>query len=272
MVPAALVLILCSGITDQAKRAVTGGLHGKDSVALSDHQTDSAFAEILSDSTALTDSVSEARTDTYLKEPFTVIKFDREKWKAAKKGIDYSDVDPPKKKKQTETFTWFSGSTLFSGDVVKFIFVTIVILLLAFLLFKIFSGRLSNKKVVNDKSIVSVEDIEDISLVPESELERLLKEALNRKDFNEAIRIYYVFIIRELSEKELIRWKKEKTNRDYVSELREMAHYGIFRELTLLFERVWYGDILLQEADYSRVGPRFKSFADTIKLSTPGEK
>jgi hypothetical protein len=282
-----LLLMLCSFslATVIARRAIEGGTRG---VYLPPDDTSDLYSGVANtasdsarfDSIAVaqlrihrTDSVRELKQNAYLKETISQNKFDRDKWKAAKKDLDYSEEPPKKEKEKIETHTWSPSSpSIFSGSAVKFIFVGIILLLLAFLLFKIFSNRLSNKKVVTHKNIVSIEDIEDLHLVPESELERLLREALERKDFNEAIRIYYVFIIRELSEKELIGWKKEKTNRDYLAELRPTQHYALFKELTLLFERVWYGDVLLAEPDYTRISPRFKTFADSIKSGSGVEK
>jgi hypothetical protein len=250
-------LLLCSFATDTVRNSARSGTES----SVNDSLVVAAF-----------DTLSLKNEAAYLKDTICQNQFDRDKWNAAKKGLDYSETHPTEKNEKTITQTWSSRPSLFSGNVVKYIFVGIIILLLTFLLFITFSNKTSNKKIRRDKILVTIEDIEDIHHVPESELQRLLREALERQDYNEAIRIYYVFIIRELSEKKLISWKKEKTNREYLSELNTTIHHTVFREITLLFERVWYGDTHLEEHDYSTISPLFKTFAESIKLSPPREK
>jgi len=248
--------------------------------ALNDLKKDSAtqqgFAQAIQDTLAEnavddgdTPTSQEEVQDHYLAEPVTITKFDRNKWNVAKKGLDYNEQPPPKPLKWNP---WFTGSSIFSGEAVKFVLFSIVILLLAFVLFKIFSGRLGNKRIRKDEHISNIEDIEDIAAVPESELDRLLREALERKDFKEAIRISYLFIIRSLSEQELIHWKKDKTNREYLTELNKSIYYNVFREVTAVFDRVWYGDIELGEIDYLRISPHFKNLGDLLKTNNTLEK
>ena len=235
----------------------------------------SAFASsqvISTDSVSTEETYTEVDSITYLTTPVNIKKVDRKVWDESRKGIDYSEAVPKKRKEKTESHSLFSGSSMFKGDTVKYIFSGIAILLLAFLLYKIFSGRLGNKKIEKDTVIVSVEDIADISQVEVSDLERLLQQALDTGNFKEAVRIYYVSIIHTLAGMDLIHWKKDKTNREYLSELSQSNHYSMFRDITRLFDRIWYGDLDLKEADYQQVFLRFKAFTETLKLSSNGEK
>lgn len=84
----------------------------------------------------------------------------------------------------------------------------------------------------------------------ESDLERHLREALERKDWRLAFRIQYLMVIKALHDRGRIRWKKEKTNHDYVREVADTPFFPSFREKSLLFDRVWYGLEPMGEADY----------------------
>ncbi|MFI5149056.1 MAG: DUF4129 domain-containing protein [Bacteroidia bacterium] len=205
----------------------------------------------------------------YQQEPLKTDSFRRAAWLSLKKGIDYKEAEQKQRSvPHTSSSNWGSFPSLFAGPAIQFIFIGVILLLLAFLLWKILAGNLSNKKVKDDKIVVSIEDIDDISQVSESELNRLLREALARQDYKGAIRIYYVSILLILSEKELISWTREKTNREYLQELRLSPHFSPFGELTSLYEKVWYGDLELMLPTYQRIEPGFKSLSETLKSIT----
>ena len=56
---------------------------------------------------------------------------------------------------------------------------------------------------------------------------------------------------RSLTEKDLITWSQEKTNRDYIRELRKQPYIETFKQLTLRFELAWYGDQDVRQDDYT---------------------
>jgi hypothetical protein len=114
-----------------------------------------------------------------------------------------------------------------------------------------------------EEKTFSVDDFDDH--IPESELDRFLREALQRNDFRLAIRIYYLMVIKELSQRKLISWRKEKTNFDYLMELREANQYKGFRDVTLIFERIWYGERAMDEHHFGEASIRFKNFLSSLK-------
>ncbi|MEO6168258.1 MAG: DUF4129 domain-containing protein, partial [Chitinophagales bacterium] len=97
------------------------------------------------------------------------------------------------------------------------------------------------------------------------ELDRFLREALEQNDFRLAVRIYYLMAIKELAQRKFIHWKKEKTNFDYLSELGEGTSYHGFKEITLIFERVWYGELAINEQLFAEMSRPFKYFITSVK-------
>ena len=98
----------------------------------------------------------------------------------------------------------------------------------------------------------------------ETDLDRFLREALEKSDYPLAVRIYYLQIIKSLSEKNAIKWSREKTNRDYLRETREYRLGESFRVATRAYERVWYGNQTLSATDYARLEPEFKNLLSAI--------
>jgi hypothetical protein len=77
------------------------------------------------------------------------------------------------------------------------------------------------------------------------------------KDFRSAIRYRFLSILKILSDKNKITWMPEKTNQDYVSELKDETSKKQFLELAYIFDYVWYGEFSLSESDYNYYKEKF---------------
>ena len=101
--------------------------------------------------------------------------------------------------------------------------------------------------------------------LPNSDLDRYLNQALAEGNYKLAIRIYYLTIIQTLADKELIVWKKDKTNNAYLREMRQHTTYRQFRSTTRLFERVWYSNMRFGKQQYESIAPRFQQYVEELK-------
>lgn len=112
--------------------------------------------------------------------------------------------------------------------------------------------------------------IEDIK---ELEIDRLLREAINAGNYRLVIRIYFLGLLQKLDEDRLIKWKKDKTNRDYLSELfSKTTHFEEVKRLTIAYEQVWYGDHNLPIQTYEQIISSFKTIDQKLKVQNNGEK
>jgi len=205
--------------------------------------------------------------------------FDKATWEKTTKDLDYSGTSKADKSKtenldgsetgrrgeeRKERSTSNSFNTpLFKGSaVLKYMFFGIAIAVLAFVLWKIISAQMRLKNPTIKKQVQTLEQaVEDIH---ESDLERFLREALETNNYKLAIRVYYLMAIKTLSEKELIKWKKDKTNSAYVNEMRESSHFENFREITNKFERVWFGENAISKRGFELLQPKFTNFIKQI--------
>ena len=170
-------------------------------------------------------------------------KFDKEAYEKATKDVNYTEDFEKKKEKPREPKNDQPRKSLNLGnwdmvaDLLKGLGIGGLVLLLAYLVFRIFDENVSNKKIANiaDQSII--ENLEQH--IHEVDLNDFLKQALASKNFKLAVRIYYLSIIKNLSNSNLIVWKKQKTNGEYMSELFGQPLFEDFRKSTLVFERVW---------------------------------
>jgi hypothetical protein len=117
------------------------------------------------------------------------------------------------------------------------------------------------------KKITPIDYIEDEippSEIPLTELQRLLKEALDKKDFRAAVRIYYLFILKDLSAKQWIDWQREKTNMHYLYEMQNQSIYKDFSQTVNYFEIVWYGKREINQNQFDTIQPRFTNLLNIL--------
>lgn len=208
--------------------------------------------------------------------------FSETDWKRATKGIDYSadKVNEPKKKKEEEKSDGNNGrgdgSSAFFGGNASGIMKLLIIIIAAIVLILLVRSLLGlnnprNKKIKNKLSAVNLDQIEEN--IHEANLDNFIRQAIEQQHFALAIRLYYLAILKELSLKNFIHWKKDKTNKDYLDEMRQASLAGSFREITLIFERIWYGDSPIHANEFRRLEPKFRGMVNQISsLSTPAVK
>jgi hypothetical protein len=90
------------------------------------------------------------------------------------------------------------------------------------------------------KKIISHEDIE--RNLKHVDFEKLIKETLKSGDNRLAVRYYYLWILKKMSEKSIIDWNQEKTNSDYLYEIKSDALRKDFEYVSYLYNYIWYGE------------------------------
>lgn len=114
---------------------------------------------------------------------------------------------------------------------------------------------------VNTNQIKMNEDDEDIS---QMNFDELISAAIASKQFKLAIRYMYLKSLNLLSEKGLIELKNNKTNYQYLSEIRNEQIATAFRNTTSLFEWIWYGDFPVDEQIVNSSQKDFKKLYSVI--------
>ena len=84
-------------------------------------------------------------------------------------------------------------------------------------------------------------------------IDDIISEAIKNKNFKRAVRYLYLELLKELDKRELILWKINKTNRDYANELAKRNLKKEFKELSLYYEYVWYGDFEISEIGFENI-------------------
>lgn len=133
---------------------------------------------------------------------------------------------------------------------------------LIWLIYKLFLNAESKGKKI-DRTAIALEDINPTE-IPLTELQRLLMEALAKQDYRGAVRIYFIFIVRDLAQKNWIQWQKEKTNFHYLMEMSGKADYDDFNQSVSFFEIIWYGERELDQSKFEEIRPVFTNFMNKL--------
>ncbi|RSC92212.1 DUF4129 domain-containing protein [Tenacibaculum singaporense] len=108
------------------------------------------------------------------------------------------------------------------------------------------------------KPIVHLSEEEE--LIKDKDLPKLIQKATSEGNYQLAVRYYYLLLLKKLSDKEFISWQQEKTNEDYIKELSSKKQlYTDFKELTYLYDYVWYGEFFIDKEKFIQAENNFKN-------------
>ena len=201
---------------------------------------------------------------SYHEEEIKVKKFDEAKWKEIVGSTNYEE-DPDKADDKGPTKPgkpWFSLPAI-DPQLLRTISFAIVFGLFAFILYYVSRNTSISKK--KKKKIKPGDAAAPVENIDELDIESLLRDALAGGDLRLAIRVHYLLLLKKLNDAELIKWKKNKTNRDYLSELYgRHASYDDVRMLTLAYELVWYGERSVSPDSFQKLSGDFESVSRRI--------
>ncbi|WP_230937237.1 DUF4129 domain-containing protein [Psychroserpens luteolus] len=150
-------------------------------------------------------------------------------------------------------------------DIALKIFYVVIFLLVVFFIVKAIINRegywVFGKS--SDKSIIPVTDIENN--IFETNFITLIKNAENNGNYRLAIRYYYLWLLKTLSEAELIDYDVEKTNSDYYTEIKNENTRKEFSYTSYLYNYIWYGEFDIDNSQFEKAKTAFTQFLNSIK-------
>jgi predicted Holliday junction resolvase-like endonuclease len=204
-------------------------------------------------------------------------KMNHQDWERAIDGVDFGKASQPEKEEEEleetveendvqyddSNFDWNFGLDKTVASFILGGIIVVIIILIVFLIIR--QVRQADVRVQsNDESMsYNLKNIEEN--LPESDLQRHLRLALETEDYKAAIRIYYLAVIQSLSQKKHIKWQREKTNYEYLLEVRGKSLFQSFSNLTLTYEIVWYGDALVSKSVFQSIEPSFSQVLKQIE-------
>lgn len=195
--------------------------------------------------------------------------FDQAQWEGLVKDLDYPVDQLPERRPAGAQKT--SDNSGFWATLFKVIFIAIPIGILGWMLWKVSQSPIAiSRNKTEGRAVVSKPKQTELREVMElSQDEEALQSAIRDGDFTQAVRLYYLKIIAALVRHRQIQWRKEKTNSDYLRELRRQAYYAEYEWLTRQYENAWYGKQPVSAESFQQLVPRFRQLEQQIQSTRP---
>jgi hypothetical protein len=98
--------------------------------------------------------------------------------------------------------------------------------------------------------------IEGFSYVEENiqqvDFDKLIDNALKTNNYRLATRYLYLKSLKILANKEIIEWHFEKTNSDYLNEIKDTKLKGLFKQVSYIYDYIWYGEFPIDEVMFKK--------------------
>jgi hypothetical protein len=114
----------------------------------------------------------------------------------------------------------------------------------------------------SDKNIIPVTDVENN--IHATNFKSLIKAAEKEKDYRLAIRYYYLWLLKSLTQSEIIQYDVEKTNSDYHNEISSESIKNEFAYTSYLYNYIWYGEFDVNEEQFTKAKKAFVNFLNSI--------
>lgn len=170
-------------------------------------------------------------------------------------NIEHTKLKPKEEDSKNRNFN-------FDWSGLRYLGIALLVIIGALLVyFFVINSNWKMDKKLDDLHSVLAEIEENL---PEADVETPLERAKREKNYKVAIRLYYLLLLQKLSDKKYIKWSKEKTNRNYITELRANNFIEEFRGVTILYEKAWFGKDDVHSTEFENIEPFFINLIQKI--------
>jgi hypothetical protein len=156
-----------------------------------------------------------------------------------------------------------SGFLFFVFRILPYILLGVLI----FLLIRFFLKVNSNRLITNAKNKATISFSEEEQIIRSEDIPSLIQDAISAKNYRLAIRYYYLLSLKYLTDNESIEWQPQKTNEDYIKELKKDTLRIDFENITRIYDYVWYGEFKVDAIKFKTLKLPFVSLHNTISNS-----
>ena len=157
------------------------------------------------------------------------------------------------------------------GDYKAYQFVGILLKILPYLILGAFIGLIIwlfiRPRFLSEEQEVPLVFLNNEENIVRSEnIGELIEGAINDGDYRLAVRYYYLQLLRQLNQKKLIDYEFQKTNSEYLIEIKADRLRVQLRKVMRIYDFIWYGSFSLTESDFHLAQSNFQDLQTSIKI------
>ncbi len=116
-------------------------------------------------------------------------------------------------------------------------------------------GRANKKIAAHDLAEENIHEMDFATLVTDT---------TRSGNYRLAVRYYYLWLLKKLSNRELIQWHWDKTNSDYLYEINDKGLKKDFEYLSYVYDHSWYGGFPVDEKAFQKAEKAFQKTLNTL--------
>lgn len=185
-------------------------------------------------------------------------------WEMLKNGLDYSEDSFKNSIKNDKDST--SRTSIVNQDLGRLKYVWLILVVGIFIVVLVFLWPYFKTLNKNGNSSLVIEDEQpEEAALRAANLKEALEQALSRGDYRQAFRIRYLEVLQKMVLNNIIDYRKERTNMEYLRQIKDPSVHQLFKALTLYFEEVWYGEMTADQAAFNRMSEVFTNIMKAIE-------
>lgn len=145
------------------------------------------------------------------------------------------------------------GGLGFLNWIFVFALIVAVVYLVSILLNEGGTGIFRSKK----NTVIHAHEEITLQNIDETDMEGLINTAERERNFRLAIRYFHLWVLKTLSQKNLIKLEEDKTNEEYFFELRQRPFSSDFKFTSYLYDYIWYGEFPITVKQYQKAKGNF---------------
>jgi hypothetical protein len=150
----------------------------------------------------------------------------------------------------------FSGFWEFFFDVLPYAALLMFLIIIVWYLVKYNTGS----QIMRQHNKAKVTLTEEEELLMKRDLEELANKAISNENYRLALRYLYLNCLKRLDMKNIVRFSNEKTNFDYIREIKQLDIASAFKGITIAYEQIWYGGLVFDIYYFNQYKARVEVF------------
>jgi hypothetical protein len=101
--------------------------------------------------------------------------------------------------------------------------------------------------------------------IEQIDFNKLINSSLKENNYRLATRYLYLKSLKSLANKKTIEWHFDKTNSDYINEIKDVKVKVLFKRVSYIYDYVWYGEFPIDEASFNKNKDDFNQLIKTTQ-------